>query len=219
MNIIVIGCGRVGAELASRLFFRNNKVTVVDQNAAAFDNLHPDFRGHLVEGEALNQDVLIRAGVEGADGLAAVTNSDSLNAVVAHIAQSVYNILNVVARNYDPSWRPYYDSFDLQIVGSSSWGAQRIEELLYHKELRSVFSAGNGEIEIYEFTIPASWNGKRFVDLTINLQCHLVSITRVGVATLPDEDGIFKTGDIVLVSATMNGIQDLQKRLASNKEI
>ena len=76
MQVIVVGCGRLGAELAHRLFKRGHDVTVIDQVVAAFDNLNPLFRGRTVEGEVLNQDVLHRAGIEHAEALAAVTNSD-----------------------------------------------------------------------------------------------------------------------------------------------
>ena len=106
MNIIVVGCGRVGAELAYRLFQQGHQVTVVDIVAAAFDNLDPSFRGRTVEGDVLAQDVLRRAGIESADGLAAVTSSDTLNAVVGHVARTVYHVPNVVVRNYEPRWSP-----------------------------------------------------------------------------------------------------------------
>lgn len=218
MNFIVIGCGRVGAELASRLYFRNYKVAVIDQNGSAFDNLHPDFRGQLIEGDSLNQDVLKRANISNADGLAAVTNSDSLNAVVAHIARSIYRVPNVVARNFDPNWRKVYESFDLQVVSSSSWGAQRIEELLYNKELRSIYSAGNGEVEIYEFSAPASWRGMKVAEISTN-QCRLVSLSRAGIAILPSEAEAIMAGDIILVSATVHGVQELRRRLENKKGV
>src|SRR5574341_504399 len=150
MKIIVVGCGRVGAELAYRLFQKNHKVTVIDQTAAAFTNLPNDFIGLTIEGEATNQNVLHRAGIESADGL---------NAVVAHVASTVFGINNVVVRNYDPKLRVILEAFNLQLVGSSSWGAQRLEELIAHIELRAVFSAGNGEVEIYEFSVPSDWDG------------------------------------------------------------
>ncbi len=100
MNYIVVGCGRVGAELAYSLYLKGHKVSVIDHIAAAFNNLHPDFRGKLVEGEALNRDVLYRAGIETADGLVSVTNSDTLNAVVAHIARTAYNIRRTKLRSW-----------------------------------------------------------------------------------------------------------------------
>ncbi len=213
MNIIVIGCGRVGSELAFRLFQKNHKVTVVDSRPAAFHNLHPDFRGRTVEGEALNQEVLRRAGIEESDGLATVTSSDTLNAVVAHVARHVYHVLNVVVRNYDPSWRSLHEAFGLQIVGSTSWGAQRIEELLYHREMRTVFSAGNGEVEVYEFTVPLTWDSRPLGDLLPKADCAPVGLTRAGRALLPEGTTTLQQGDVVLVSATLNGITALRQQL------
>ena len=101
MNMIVIGCGRVGAELAYRLHRNGHTVVVVDQTETAFQNLPVGFRGRTVQGEALSQDVLQRAGIEEAGGLAAVTNSDSLNAVIGHLARKHYGVPVVVVRNYD----------------------------------------------------------------------------------------------------------------------
>jgi trk system potassium uptake protein TrkA len=131
MNFIVVGCGRVGAELAYRLYEKGHHVSVIDHIEAAFDNLPHDFRGRTVQGEALNQHILHRAGIEQADGIATVTNSDSLNAVLAHVARTVYKVPKVVVRNFDPHWLPLHRAFGLNVISSSSWGAQRMEEQLY----------------------------------------------------------------------------------------
>src|SRR4030065_479929 len=101
MNIIVVGCGRVGAELAYRLFTRGHMVTVIDNQTTAFTNLPVDFRGRTIQGEVLNQQVLHRAGIDKTDGLALVTSSDTTNVVLAQAARVVYNISNIVVRNYD----------------------------------------------------------------------------------------------------------------------
>ena len=130
MNVIVVGCGRMGSELAYRLFQMGHHVTVMDIAASAFYNLPADFRGHKVEGEILAREVLHRAGIEKADGLAAVTNSDAFNAVVGHLARTVYQVRNVVVRNYDPRWRAMHDAFGFQVISSSSWGAQRMAEMI-----------------------------------------------------------------------------------------
>ncbi|HSQ17850.1 MAG TPA: NAD-binding protein, partial [Anaerolineales bacterium] len=116
MNIIVVGCGRVGAELAYRLYKRGNQVTVIDYQSSAFNNLPGDFRGRTIQGEVLNQQVLHRAGIEKADGMALVTSSDTVNAVVAHAAKAVYGINNIIVRNYDPRWRSLYELFGTQVV-------------------------------------------------------------------------------------------------------
>jgi trk system potassium uptake protein TrkA len=216
MNIIVVGCGRVGSELAYRLYQNGHRVTVVDITASAFASLPPDFRGRTLEGEPLNQDLLRRAGIEQAEGIALVTSSDSVNAVVAQIAREVYGILNIVVRNYEPQWRSIYEIFNFQVVSSSSWGAQRLEELLYHVQMRSVFSAGNGEVEIYEFAIPAEWVDRPIKDILPNEDCIPVSLTRAGTALLPDRDIHFVEGDIALVSATLKGIEELRNRVSQS---
>jgi trk system potassium uptake protein TrkA len=219
MNIVVVGCGRVGAELAHRLYQHGHQVAIVDHVGAAFDNLSPDFRGRTVEGEVMNQDVLRRAGIEQADALAAVTNSDSLNAVIAHLARTLYHVGTVVVRNYDPSWRPMHEAFGLQVVSSTSWGAQRIEAMLYHGELRSVFSAGNGEVEVYELLVPQGWQGRDLAELLAGSQCLPVALTRAGQASLPALDTPLEAGDIVHVSATLEGIDSLRERLEQPEEV
>ena len=218
MRVIVVGCGRVGSELAFRLFEKGHKVTVIDTQLASFENLDSRFRGRTVEGEALNEDVLQRAGIEEADAIAVVTNSDTLNSVVAHIAGSVFQVPNIVARNYDPNWRKLHEVFDLQVVSTSSWGAQRIEELLYHQEMRTVFSAGNGEVEIYEFTVPEAWDNHPLVDLIGTEECTPVAITRSGKALLPGINEIVKKGDAILVSATFVGTKKILELLSSVRE-
>lgn len=213
MRIIVVGCGRVGAELAAHLDAQKHRVVVVDLNPKSFLNLPENFSGRTVPGDAINQDVMRRAGIEEAGGLAAVTTSDALNLAVAHMARKKFNLTNVVARNYSPLFRSLYEAFDIQVVSSSSWGAQRIEELLYHHELRAVFSAGNGEVEVYEFTVPPAWDGRLLDELIGGLEVIPTALTRAGRAILPGRDVSLRTGDTLLLSATFNGISKIRHRL------
>lgn len=215
MKIIIIGCGRLGVELACRLNKAGVDLAIVDNIAASFTNLPADFEGLTVEGEALNQDVLLRAGIDKADGLAAVTNCDPLNAVIAHIAKVVYNVPQVVVRNFDPRWRSIHESFNHQLVSSTSWGAQRIEEMLFHADVRTVYSAGNGEVELYEINVPELWNGKVLKDHFFSEDCIPVSITRAGRAVLPKPDSVVETGDIIHFSATMEGAQRMKDQMMS----
>lgn len=218
MNIIVVGCGRVGAELAYRLYRYGHQVTAIDEVGQAFDNLPPDFRGRTVEGEVLSQDVLRRAGITQADGLAAVTNSDSTNAVVAHVARAVYHVSNVVVRNYDPRRRPLHEAFGSQVVSSASWGARRMEELLAESGMRVVFSAGNGEVEVYEMAVPAEWQGRTLQELLPEGDCLAAALTRTGKAIIPSPDAQLEAGDLLLLSVTREGIQALRERLSGRKE-
>ncbi|HJS20700.1 MAG TPA: TrkA family potassium uptake protein [Anaerolineales bacterium] len=219
MNFIVVGCGRVGAELCYHLFKRGHQVVVVDINKESFNRLHPDFRGRTLEGEGLAEGVLERAGIREADGLAAVTNSDTLNAVVAHAARTVYNVQNVVARNYDPNLRPIIEAFGLQTVGSTFWGAQRVEELLMNPTQRMVYSAGNGEVEVYEVQIPEAWVGRTLGDLLGPLNnCYPVALSRAGKSSLPDTEMVLQAGDLFNFSSTFEGMGALMARLSTEAE-
>ncbi len=219
MNFIVVGCGRVGAELALRLYKSGHQVVVVDQDEASFHRINPEFRGRTVAGEALREDVLERAGIKSADGLAAVTNSDTLNAVVSHAARAIYSVPVVVCRNYDPRLRLMLETFGLQIVSSTAWGAQRTEELLTSVSSRAVFSAGNGEVEIYELVIPETWAGRTWGELCIGNEGTLpVAVTRAGRAILPSANLKFEPGDMLNVSATFDGIKSLRARLGFGEE-
>lgn len=213
MKLIVVGCGRVGAELAERLSQRDNQVVIIDQSEEAFRNLPANFKGRTVEGQALSKDVLRRAGISQADGLAAVTSSDTINAVVAHIAREEFDVPSVVARNFNSRWRSMHEAFGLQVVSSSSWGAQRIEELLYQQETRTVFSAGNGEVELYEFMARPELEGRRLSDLIPESGCLVAALSRAGRAMIPEPDMLLKEGDAIVVSATLDGSQALRQRL------
>jgi trk system potassium uptake protein TrkA len=219
MNFIVVGCGRVGAELSYRLFKSGNQVIVVDSNRESFNRLHPDFRGRTLEGEGLAENVLDRAGIKEANGLAAVTNSDTLNAVVAHTASTFYHVPVVVARNYDPSLRMVIESFGLQTVSSTFWGAQRVEELLINPSQRMIYSAGNGEVEVYEIVIPELWNGRTLGELLEPLkQCYPVAVTRSGRSALPELGTVLQSGDVLNISTTYDGIGAITTRLSVKAE-
>lgn len=219
MNFMVIGSGRVGAELALRLFKSGHQVVVVDQNEAAFNRIDPEFRGRTIHGEAMHEDVLERAGIKESHGVAVVTNSDPLNAIIAHVARSVYGVPVVVCRNYDPHLRPMLEVFGVQIISSTSWGAQRTEEVLTGVSSTAVFSAGNGEVEVYELAIPPSWNGRKWGELCTGLEGFLpVALAHAGRAVLPVADTLLQDGDLINVSATFDGIKALRARLGDGTE-
>jgi len=213
-----VGAGRVGAELANRLSEQGHQVTVIDQLDANMDNLPHDFRGRMLTADVLNRDVLEQAGIREADGLAAVSNSDSINAVVAHLARTLYHVPNMVVRSYDPHLRPLLEAFGLQTISPSSWGARRIEEMLSQPSLRTVFSAGNGEVVIYEFVVPPAWAGRPVNEVFEDRVCRVVALTRAGRAFLPDCGFLLETGDIVHVSSTQEDVKALRQQLSAAQE-
>jgi len=213
MKVIIVGCGRLGTELAYRLFKRKHEVVVVDIVETAFMNLPSDFNGRTIVGNILHKDVLIRAGIEEADAVAAVSDSDEMNLIVGRIARDIYKVRNVIARNFSPNNRRLFEIFGLQVVSSTSWGAQRVEELMYHSEIRTVFSAGNGEVEVYEVTVPQEWQGRLLDDLVPCDECSIVALTRAGKAVIPSRDAVLQSGDLVSVAATFEGIENLRQRI------
>lgn len=215
MNVIVVGSGRLGSELAFRLYKRGDQVTVIDRTAAAFNNLDPGFRGRTLEGDVLSEAMLHRAGIEKADGLAAVTSADSLNAVVGQVAVALYHVQHVVIRNYDPRWRPLLEAFGLQVVSSSTWGAQRVEEMLSPGIIQPLLVAGNGEVEICELVVPASWNERSVQDLATASSGMVVALTRAGCGQLPPPEMLLQTGDVVHISATPQGLARLRQTISA----
>ena len=218
MFFIIVGCGRVGSELAYDLYKRGHQVTVIDHVGSSFQHLDPDYRGRTIEAEVLEEGVLVRAGIEQADGLAAVTNSDSVNAVVCHVARAIFHVPHVVTRNYDPRWRPVHEALGLEVVSSTAWGAQRIGELLENPSLRAVFSAGNGEVELYELVVTEAWTGRALGELVAGAEGVAVAHTRAGRAALPAGEARLEAGDVIHVSATLGGVKALRARLDPGKE-
>jgi trk system potassium uptake protein TrkA len=215
-RIIIVGCGRLGVELALSLSRKKHTITVVDANPKAFDRLGPDFVGRTVQGEAVDQEVLARAGLKDANAFAAVTSSDSVNIVTARIARDIYNVEHVVARIYNPNKAMIYEKFGIQSVATTSWGAQRFEQIILHFGLRNLGSVGNGDIQLYELNIPADWDGKPVTELVPTDQVALGAITRGGKSQIPPANLILQEHDILQVSATSQGAGLLRQRLHLN---
>lgn len=131
MHIIILGCGRLGAHLARRLDREGHVVTIVDRNGESFARLGSDFRGTMVLGTGIDQDILRRAGIEHADAFIAVTNGDNTNAMAAEIAKVVFHVPRVVARLYDPVREDTFHTLGLmETVCPTIIGADKIHEIV-----------------------------------------------------------------------------------------
>ncbi len=217
-HIIVVGCGRLGAELAMSLSRQNYNVAIIDSDPQAFQRLDPNFRGQAVEGEGLDQDSLERAGIKQAYGFAAVTTLDSINIITCRIARDIYHVSRVVARLYNPTRATIYQKLNLQTVASSSWAAQRVEQTILNPGLQSVYSAGNGEVHLYELIIPEALAGKKINDVLPSGDSVVSGLTRAGRAQLPKGNESLEAHDILLVTATAQGAAALQKLLDQAKK-
>lgn len=134
MKVVILGCGRLGAYLARRLDREGHEITIVDRNAESFARLGSDFRGRLVFGTGIDEDILRRAGIETADAFIAVTNGDNTNAMAAEIAKLVFKVPRVVARLYDPVREDTYHTLGLmETVCPTIMGADKIYDIVMDK--------------------------------------------------------------------------------------
>ncbi len=130
MNIIIVGCGRVGAELARLMSLDGNAVTVIDQNAESFSRLDDRISVQTVVGDGTDIETLKRAGIEEADGFAAVTNGDNRNIMAAQIALRIFHVQNVVCRIYDPLRQRTYNDLGLHSISPTVIGAKLLRDTL-----------------------------------------------------------------------------------------
>lgn len=130
MNVIIMGCGRVGARLASLLDAEGHKVTVLDVEPYSFRRLPTNFGGIAMVGNGIDEDVLRRAGIEEADAFVAVTQGDNRNVMAAQIAKHIYNVPRVVCRIYDPIREELYHGLGLETISPTIVGAALLKEAI-----------------------------------------------------------------------------------------
>jgi trk system potassium uptake protein TrkA len=125
-----MGCGRVGARLAQMMTRAGHEVTIMDVKSSAFGRLGNDFRGTTILGNAIDQEVLKRAGIERADAFVAATQGDNRNIMASQIAQHVFGVKRVVTRIYDPLRSDTFAALGLQAISPTIIGANAFYEKL-----------------------------------------------------------------------------------------
>ena len=136
MRVVVIGCGRVGAILVRQLVAHGHTVGVVDVDPLALERLGEDFPGQRVVGTGIDEANLLAAGLEGADGLAAVTDKDNVNLVAGQLAREKYHVPVVVARVYDPKRQEVYEEVGIHTISFAAAGADLVYTALTGREGR-----------------------------------------------------------------------------------
>jgi len=200
MKIIVVGCGRVGRDLSLTLSEEGHQVTVVAERPEELEQLGAHFRGKTIQGIVFDREVLVQAGIERADGLAAVTTSDNANVVTARIAKQIYRVPQVVARLYEPRRAEVYRKLGLQTISSTTWGVGRIMQLLTHSRLDTVYEMGSGEVSLIEIEVGPALAGHTIHQINTSTEIKVVSITRGGQAFIPSAQMAFVEGDLVHVA-------------------
>ncbi len=130
MKFVIMGCGRVGAKLASELSAEGHDVCIIDKSPSAFARLTSDYSGMTVQGTGIDEDVLRKAGIEEADGFVALTEDDNANIMASQIARLVFNVPKITTRIYDPLREDLFKELGLKTICPTKLGAQHIKDAL-----------------------------------------------------------------------------------------
>jgi trk system potassium uptake protein TrkA len=214
MRLIIVGCGRWGAGLAVALSRRGHEVTVVDCDPAALSAVGAAFKCRTIAGDALDRGVLLEAGIERADGLAAVTASDEINAAVARVASLLFQVPKVVARLHDPRQVETYRRLGVQVVAPVAWGINRFAELLCFSQLDTVLSLGDGEVDIVEVETPPLLVDRPVTELGLMGEAQVIAITRRSQTFLPMPGASFQAGDRIHLITLASSAERLKALLA-----
>ena len=130
MNVVIMGCGRVGGLLATLLDEAGHNVTVLDIDPYSFRWLPANFKGNALVGDGTDEDSLRKAGVESADAFVSVTQGDNRNVMAAQIAKHVFNVPKVVSRIYDPLREEMYHNLGLDTISPTRVSAQMLMDVI-----------------------------------------------------------------------------------------
>jgi trk system potassium uptake protein TrkA len=212
MKTIIMGCGRVGAEVSRLMSAEGHDVTVIDCDENIRERLGKDFRGKIVIGVGFYRDVLIHAGIEHTDAFAATSDSDNANIVAARIARNIFHVPRVVARLYDPRRAEIYRRLGLSTISSTAWGAERIREVLTHSELDARGTFGNGEVSLITLDAAPALIGRMVNAIVVPGEITVVAITREDKAFIPVLGTEIREGDLLhfaVLAASMDRFEQL----------
>lgn len=215
MKVIIIGCGRVGSTLANMLSVEGHEVTVIDKNLHAFNRLAKNFRGNKIEGLAIDKKVLERAGIQNADAVTAVTDSDSDNAEAALIAKNEYHVPHVTARLYDPLKAELYRQHGVSTICSTVWAATTLKDLILHPGLLEKMGFGSGEVKLIEIEVPKHLTGKNVRELAVPSEMHVCTIVRNGKAFIPTSGTKLESDDLLYIAVLSSALENLKKMLGA----
>jgi trk system potassium uptake protein TrkA len=130
MNVLIMGCGRVGARIAVMLDQLGHRVTIMDTNPSSFRRLPDTFTGERMIGNGMDGPALEKAGIRQMDAFFAVTQGDNRNYFASQMAKEVYGIARVICRIYDPIRADIFRELGLETFSPTSLGAQFMVDML-----------------------------------------------------------------------------------------
>ncbi len=200
-NVIVIGCGRVGSQLSNMLSDNGNNVCCIDRDPEAFANLGRNFNGSTLQGVGFDEDVLVRAGIEDCDVLAAVTQYDNANLMCAEVASRLFDVPHVIARLYNPDHERAYMQLGIDYVCGTSLVAEDIFSKVVSGHGAHIDTFG--EFEVLRFSLDLSKEEKRTIrvsELERDHEIRIIAFERKdgSASSIPTSESILYHGDSVM---------------------
>jgi trk system potassium uptake protein TrkA len=218
LHVVVIGCGRVGSELAGALELADHTVAVVDKNARAFRRLPSDFGGRTVVGFGFDRDHLEQAGIREAGALAAATGGDNSNILTARIAKETFEVPNVVARIQDPRRAVIYQRLGIPTVAQVSWTTDQLMRRLFPETAVTEWTDPTGSVSLIERTVPPGWAGRKLTALLETDRFHVVSLTRGSEVRLLSSDLVAQEGDVLHIAVRKEAVDELEQKLSGSPQ-
>jgi trk system potassium uptake protein TrkA len=214
MRVIIVGCGRVGSQLANALSAERHEVVVIDRDPLSFGRLSREFDGRMLTGVGFDRETLQKADVEGAQALAATTNSDNVNIVVAVTAKETFKVPHVVARIYDPQAAEIYRREGIPTVSPTVWAANTMKTMIAHPQVAALTTCGSGEVKFLTVAVPGTLAGQTVRDLTMPGECLVGAVVRRGEAMIPVPETRLEEGDELQMAVAAKAIPKLERLMA-----
>jgi trk system potassium uptake protein TrkA len=199
VHFVIMGCGRVGSNLALSLEGKGHEVAVIDQERSAFRRLGSGFQGRTVGGVGFDRDTLREAGIERAYAFAAVSSGDNSNILAARVARETFGVENVVARIYDPGRAEVYQRLGIPTVATVRWTSDQMLRRLLPKGATPDHQDPSGRVVVAEVQLSEGWVGERIGRIEADSGIRVAYLTRLGEGLLPVADTVYQDGDLVHV--------------------
>ena len=213
MHVVVVGCGRVGSELAGALERQSHTVAIIDKKKDAFRRLPKGFGGYRIQGFGFDRDTLEAAGVHEAGAVAAVTSGDNSNIMAARVARETFEVERVVARIYDPRRAVIYQRLGIPTVATVAWTTDQVLRRLVPSDAVADWTDSSGDVGLVERNLTPAWAGKKLSGLGLPGQYALAAVTRLGAAQVMRPDLVGQDGDILHVMADLSSLDALEHHL------
>jgi trk system potassium uptake protein len=213
MKVVIMGCGRVGAELTVQLAKAGHEVVIIDKRKEAFDRLPPEFDARTVVGVGFDREVLEEAGIKDADAFVAVSSGDNSNIVSARVAREYYHVPNVIARIFDPKRAEIYERLNIPTVASVRWTAKQVMLMLSHAREEMKESLGGGDLFRMRVEVPSHLVGQPVSALEADKKVLVAGVDRGGKGFIPDDASTFQEGDVAQVIVHRDALDTLDDLL------